>query len=400
MSNVKHVVLLIQENHTFDDHFGAYCTAAPGSSPTCNSGPACCEAAPPSDPAGHMPVVLDDATQAGHDPDNTAACELAEMDNGKNDMYTTAPNCGDPGNVATSDPTIVKPYWDLAAQGALADHYFQPVPGASSANMQFFARARWVFDDNAIGAQGAVGITCDVHGPLMQYTDQTIGDLLTTAGVTWSTFAGGYTDMASAVAMSTCPAKPMDCAFALSLYPCVFDPGDVPFEYYASTSDKPAVMKDVTAFYDALANGGLPAVSFIRAPGYKSEHPGHGDKPSAGVAFATDAITRVETSRYRGDTLLVLVYDEGGGYYDHIAPPAPSAVDGKPYGTRVPMLVIGPFAKKSYVSHVVMEHSSIVKFLEWNFLGGTTGQLAARDATVANIGDLLDPSATGTAVPQ
>ena len=64
------------------------------------------------------------------------------------------------------------------------------------------------------------------------------------------------------------------------------------------------------------------------------------------------------------------------------------------------MMAFGPFAKKGFVSHVVMEHSSIVKLLEWNFLGGATGQLGGRDAVVANMGSLLDPAATGAAVPE
>ena len=64
------------------------------------------------------------------------------------------------------------------------------------------------------------------------------------------------------------------------------------------------------------------------------------------------------------------------------------------------MLALGPFARKGAVSHVVMEHSSVVKLLEWNFLGGATGQLSGRDGVVANMGSLLDPSATGAVVPE
>jgi phospholipase C len=62
------------------------------------------------------------------------------------------------------------------------------------------------------------------------------------------------------------------------------------------------------------------------------------------------------------------------------------------------MLAMGPFARTNYVSHVTMEHSSIVKFIEWNWLGGT-GQLGARDAVVNNLGSLLDPARTGVVVP-
>jgi phospholipase C len=90
--------------------------------------------------------------------------------------------------------------------------------------------------------------------------------------------------------------------------------------------------------------------------------------------------------------------DESGGFFDHVAPPADSAVDGKPYGARVPLLALGRFALKNHLSHTLMEHSSIVRFVEWNWLGAT-GQLRGRDAVVNGIGDLLDPSQTGEFVP-
>src|SRR5690348_8235343 len=67
MSNIKHVVIVVQENHTFDDHFGLYCTAAPGSNPTCTDGAACCEAAPAKEPSGSNPVSLTDAEMASYD---------------------------------------------------------------------------------------------------------------------------------------------------------------------------------------------------------------------------------------------------------------------------------------------------------------------------------------------
>ena len=93
-----------------------------------------------------------------------------------------------------------------------------------------------------------------------------------------------------------------------------------------------------------------------------------------------------------------MTYDESGGFFDHVAPPATSTIDMQPYGPRVPLLAIGAFARKNFVSHVVMEHSSIVKFIEWNWLGAT-GQLGTRDTQVNNIGSLLDPAMTGTTVP-
>jgi phospholipase C len=398
---IPHLVVIVQENHTFDDHFGAYCNATPGSSPTCNTGPACCEAMPATDPAGTKPTVITDAEHAAFDPNHTQACELAEIDDGKMDMFATAAatGCGDARNVATADPTIIKPLWDLAAGGALADRYFQPIAGESSSNDMYLARASYVFTDNEDGPKDAVGTTCDLESQPAQFPDETIGDLLTAAGVSWTWFADGYAAMIAA--MGSCPPRPADCPTQVSFYPCAFDPSDVPFEYYASTVDNPSTMKDLSVLEVALSSGsGLPAVSFVKAIGYKSEHPGSEITLSAGVDWAASLIQQIQASAYASNTLVLLTYDEGGGYFDHVAPPPANPVDGKPYGTRIPLLALGPYARKNFVSHVTMEHSSIVKFIEWNWLGHKTGQLGTRDTVVNNLGSVLDPATTGVAVPE
>ena len=258
----------------------------------------------------------------------------------------------------------------------------------------YFARAKFVFLDNSAAPKGAIVAQCSLETAWASSTPgPTIGDLLTQASVPWTWFGDGYTVMQQAVAAGTCPPAPADCPLGIAFYPCTFDPGDDPFDYYASTVDNPDTLKDLSAFYDALANGGLPAVSFVKGIGYKSEHPGAADTLSAGVSWVTEVVSKIERSQYASDTLTLLTYDEGGGYFDHVTPPPTSTVDNQPYGTRIPLVVIGPFAKKNYVSHVVMEHSSIVKFIEWNWLGGKTWQLKGRDDAVANIGDLLDLAA-------
>jgi phospholipase C len=76
-SRIKHVVVVVQENHTFDAYFGRWCTAATGSSPTCTSGPACCERAPDKDPAGNAFIALDDTSNGAYDPNHTQTCELS-----------------------------------------------------------------------------------------------------------------------------------------------------------------------------------------------------------------------------------------------------------------------------------------------------------------------------------
>src|SRR5476651_1444386 len=82
VSKIDHLIVLVQENHTFDNYFGHYCTAATGSAPTCTTGPSCCEAGPDHDPTGASPMVLDDSLNGSYDPNHTQICELQETDGG------------------------------------------------------------------------------------------------------------------------------------------------------------------------------------------------------------------------------------------------------------------------------------------------------------------------------
>jgi phospholipase C len=383
-SLVRHLIVVVQENHTFDNHFGRYCQAA--AAPDCTEGPACCEAGPDVEPGGASPVNLDDAAHASHDPDHSRACELEEMNGGKMDGYVTAA-CGGAGNFAYSDPQIIQPYWTLAASGALADRFFQPLAGASSANDMYLSLAHWAFDDNQYGPN-AIGHECSFIPRQMDFGAPSLPDLLADAGVSWAWYAEGYQAMKTARANLECPEVPDECGFTLPVYPCVYDPADNPFQYNPRFRDDPKFFRDLSQLDADLAGGALPQVVFIKAIGYHSEHPGLGTKLSAGVAFGSALVQRLLASPYGGDSLVLLTYDEGGGYFDHVAPPA--SPDGQPYGTRIPLIAAGRFARTNYVSHVTMELTSIVKFIEWNWLGAT-GQLGARDALVANLGSLLDP---------
>jgi phospholipase C len=147
-------------------------------------------------------------------------------------------------------------------------------------------------------------------------------------------------------------------------------------------------VRDYVSFAADLGSHVLPQVAFVKGLGYRTEHPGLHTTISDGIAFVRGVVDAVARSEYAPDTLILVVYDEGGGFFDHVAPPA--SPDLHPYGTRVPVLAIGPHARKGAVSHVMMEHSSIVKFAEWNWLGGQG--LGARDGVVANIGSLIDPA--------
>ena len=395
-SAIEHLVLIVQENHTFDNYFGAYCTAAPGSNPTCTTGPACCEAAPATDPSGASPVLLNDSSNGLYNPNHQQACELSEIDNGKMDMYVTGTSCSGPGNFAIANFSSVGPYWTYATEGSIADRYFQPIVGASSSNDMYLARANFVFVDNSY-EPSAKGASC-VGGTQMDFTGPTIADLLVGAGVTFGVYAGGY---ASALAAAPgCGPVPAACPAGFAIYPCEYDPSDIPFEYYSTLSDNPLYMKDISAFATDIAAEKLPAFSYVKAIGYLTEHPGVRDTISGGISFVQSIESAVASSPYAKNTLVLVTWDESGGYFDHVAPPAASTIDNQPYGPRIPLMALGTFAKANTVSHVTMEHSSIVKFVEWNWLGQKTGQLGTRDTVVNNIGSMLDGTKTGIAVPE
>lgn len=460
-SKIEHVVLIVQENHTFETYFGAYCQALAGSNPTCTNGPACCEGAPydPAtlqyvEPRGAFALRLDDdpandASNFSHDRDHGQACEILQIDGGAMDRYVTGttgsdatcfgvgPNCSDVRNWViadgrkTTDP--VNYYWSLAAGNALADRYFQPIAGGTASNNMYFAGAAFRFVDNAmmpdvvVGTRSGGGLCVDpldcidstrVRPP---YAIGTVADLLLDSGRTFAIYADGYADAYLAATVPQCPTAPAACPYSdcvnhpVACHGCIYDPSDIPFLYYQGFADTPTAAglvptpheQDYSALQDDVSAGTLPDFAFVKARLFHNEHPNM-STIADGVAFVSDAVNTVLGSpTYANNTLILLTWDEGGGFFDHVAPPAapPTSVDADdmgrpvPYGTRVALLAIGPFARVGTVSHVQMEHSSIVRFLEYNFVG-PVGQLRARDGWVNNIGSLLDPTKTGVHVPE
>ena len=422
-SSIQHVVLVVEENHTFDSYFGRYCQAPTGSNPTCTSGPSCCERAPDTEPHGASPTVLDDSSNFAEDRDHLQACELQQIDGGAMDNYVTGasgadtcvgsgPSCSSANNFALAGSGAVGAYWSLADTGALADRYFQPIAGGTSGNDMYLAIAHYQFVDNE-AMPDAIGnlLDCTVDSVCLsaartKYTGRTtIADLLLNAGRTFKVYAGGYAE-AVAAGYGNCPNIASDCQYSEVTHPiayqaCRYDASDIPFAYYAQFADSSHIA-DYTQLAKDVANNALPDFAYVKALTTRNEHP-NVSTISDGVAFVQGMIQTIEQSPYASSTLILVTWDEGGGFFDHIAPPPSIDTDDAnapvPYGTRVPLLAIGPFAKKGAISHVTMEHSSIVRFLEYNFVG-PVGQLGYNDAKVHNIGSLLDSNATGVSVPE
>ncbi|KAJ3234060.1 hypothetical protein HDU81_001758 [Chytriomyces hyalinus] len=387
-SSIEHVILIVSENHSFDSYFGNYCQAAPGTFPTCNEGRKCCAAITPS-VGGVKPQKLDDASNKANDRDHLSTSEICEMNGGKMDKYIKAGGCKGSAdyNYAAADgsPGSASKYWAWAQQYAMADNFFQAAAGQSSMNDMYFARGAYVFQDNS-----AVPEASDCYNfftaSKKSYQDPMIADLLNQCSVSWSFYAEDFT---------------FDPPF-LQCYPNNYDPSDNPFEYYPSVRNSPkkeSFFKDFTLFQKDVQNGQLPAVSYIKALGTRSEHP-LVSTISAGEDFNTAIIDSIlKSDKYKQNTLIILVPDESGGFRDSVTPPPNSPIDNQPYGPRIPFVAIGYHALENYISHVQMEPASLVRFIESNFLGGAPGQLQTRDAVVNNIGSVLNVTRTGYVFP-
>ena len=124
-------------------------------------------------------------------------------------------------------------------------------------------------------------------------------------------------------------------------------------------------IQSVANFYQAARTGDLPAVSWVVPSGAVSEHPP--GLVSAGQSYVTSLVNAVMRSRDWDSTAIFLAWDDWGGFYDHVPPPA---VDQNGYGLRVPALVISPYARQGLVDHQTLSFDAYVKFIEDDFLGG------------------------------
>jgi phospholipase C len=275
-----------------------------------------------------------------------------------------------------------------------------------------------------------------------------IGDLLNANGITWGWFQGGFdltlTDTGppptTGCLRKTLPKAPGKPAFTQPDY----IPHHEPFQYYASTRNpshaRPSsvwaigysfIPRTVTPepanhqydshdFFDALAAGRLPAVTFLKAPAFQDGHAGYSD-PLDEQHFIVEAVNALQESKLWQNTAVIITYDDSDGWYDHQMPPivnpsfnkdldtlnAPGKCNkglqqGRPtpaqplngtagtpawgrcgYGTRVPFLLVSPFAKRNYVDHTLIDQTSILRFIEDNWLGGERIQPGGSFDTIA-----------------
>jgi phospholipase C len=388
MPQIEHVVVLMLENHSYDNILGMLGRGR-GERPRGDGFTLGADGLPTATnpyPDGRLQRAFRMPTtcQLPNTPSQEWAASHNAYDNGRNDGFVrTAISPGTPEIVGA----VAMGYWtgdDLPLTYALAntfpvgDRWFCSCLGQTDPNRRFLiaATAQGMTDD--IGSEPGNAPANSTLG--VPAANGTIFQRLTQAGITWADYNANYPT-----------------GTTMELYPA----NDTPFKANAPAIDQ--------FFSDAKA-GTLPQVSLLD-PDYSTQSQENPQNIAVGEGFLGQVIDGLRSSPLWRKTLFILTYDEGGGYYDHVPPPAAIAPDGiQPvvnpgestydgyarYGFRVPAVVIGPYAKRDSVSHVVYDHTSILAFLErkWNL-----GAMTHRDANANDLTDFLDLTAMKAGKP-
>jgi phospholipase C len=207
------------------------------------------------------------------------------------------------------------------------------------------------------------------QAPVPPQTQATIGDRLNDMNVPWAWYSGGW-NLALADGIQPPEAK-RQIIYGGGPNSPMFQAHHQPFNYYrryAPGQADRAHLKDGADFVKDIEAGTLPAVSFYKPAGRYTQHPSYTDVQT-GDEHMADVLTRLRASPQWKDMLIVLTYDENGGYWDHVAPPTgPGWGDRFGPGTRVPALLIGPNVRRGFVDHTPYDTTSILKFItrRWN----------------------------------
>jgi phospholipase C len=205
--------------------------------------------------------------------------------------------------------------------------------------------------------------------PLPAQTSQTIGDTLSAKGIDWAWFAGGY-QRALNDGMQE-PTEKRKVIYNGADGSPNFQPHHQPFNYFAQyapgTAARAQHLRDGEDFEKAIGAGQLPPVSFYKPAGVNTQHPSYTDMLT-GDRHIADLLDRLKASPQWPHMLVIVTYDENGGYWDHMSPPTGAGWgDRWGPGTRIPALLIGPMVKQGFVDSTVYDTGSILKLITRRF---------------------------------
>ncbi len=220
--------------------------------------------------------------------------------------------------------------------------------------------------------------------PLPPQSERTIGDTLSANGVSWAWYAGGW-NLALADGRQPTDEKRRIIYTREDGSPN-FQPHHQPFNYFRrfapGTVDRTAHLKDGDDFLRDIDAGTLPQVVFYKPAGILTQHPSYTDLVSGDLHIA-DVLDRLRKSPQWNDMAVILTYDENGGFWDHVPPLwGPGWGDRWGPGTRIPALVVSPYARRGHIDHTTYDTTSILKFITHRFA------LEPLAGVRANAGDL------------
>ena len=489
---IKHLVVIYNENVSFDHYFATYPKAAnPRGEPAfhARAGTPAVDGlsgalltdnpnfANTANGTGAVnPFRLDRTQAATADQNHAYTAEQRAYDGGRADLfpkYTGAATSGGIGAFGTKgqvmgyyDGNTVTALWNYAQHFAMSDHaytdtYGPSTPGAlevvsgQTNGMQIVAttkkpfaltRPSYYIDDG----QGGYTLINDVdpgHDLCSNPKDQVmmlgrnIGDLLNAQGISWGGFMGGF-DLQRVNANGTAGCKRSTYSHVVGANVLDYIPHHDWFQYFASTANpthaRPSSVQAIghtderdgktrdpanheyglNDFFAAVKAGNEPSVSFLKAPAYQDGHAGYSD-PLDEQAFITKVVNFLQQYPEWTHTAVIITWDDSDGWYDHVYAPVtnPSSdpqadqldgagrcghgtpiqgLKGAPVngrcgpGTRIPFLVISPWAKTNNVSHTPISQASVVRFIEDNWLHGQRLGGGAFDATAGSIMDMFD----------
>jgi acid phosphatase len=216
---------------------------------------------------------------------------------------------------------------------------------------------------------GNLALADPARSPVPPQRAKTVGDTLSAKGISWAWYAGGWN---KAVADGSRPAaEKRSVIYNTARGELAFQPHHQPFNYYArfapGSTDRERHLKDYDDFVAAIDAGRLPQVSFYKPVGRLNQHPGYTDL-AQGDTHIDEVLTRLRKSPMWPKMLVIVTYDENGGYWDHLPPPqGPGWGERWGPGSRVPALIISPFARRGYVDKTSYDTTSIIKLVTRRF---------------------------------
>jgi phospholipase C len=381
---IKHVIVIMQENRSFDSYFGTY----PGAVgiPMSNGVPTACV----PDPRNGCTKPYHDTADVNGGGPHGLGNSVADVNGGKMDGFVIQRDEAQKGCKSPDDPACalsgtpdvmgyhtaaeIPNYWQYASDFVLQDHMFEPVDSWSLPEHLYMVSA-WSAKCKTRSPMSCVN---DVVGPygvnqFQQAVDQELATGKTSIDLAWTDITwllyAHHVSWAYYVQTGTQPDCSVDSAMTCASEPQnwqtpgIWNPlplfGDVQQDHQMHN------VQPLGNYLQAAKNGTLPAVSWVVPSGDDSDHP-----PASvhmGQAYVTALINAAMKGPDWNSTAIFLSWDDWGGFYDNVVPPK---VDANGYGMRVPALVISPYARLGYIDHQTLSSDAYLKFIEDDFLAG------------------------------